>query len=125
MNAGEWNAWLQSWLKRHPLRRPPEGLEREFPQAVMARVRAEQAAWTLRWTLDPRWSFALGGALAAVLALVVVQRPPAPSVQEVESDVELLDLLEEEAQPGEAPPVSDEELLEELQRMDEAEMAFT
>lgn len=179
MKNSEWDAWLQGWLQRNPLRSPPEELTGRFRQEVMSRIRAKQApVHTLRWMLEPRWSFALGGALAAVLALVVLGRPhtPAPafSTQEIEqearvlleagevtyladldlegelrdadrlvlaeavapkpdsswsefeNDMEVLDLLEEEGPPAaKTDRVTDEELLEELKRIDDAEMALS
>lgn len=148
MKNSEWDAWLQGWLKRHPLRTPPAELNGRFRQEVMSRIRAEQAPIrTLRWVLEPRRSFALGGVLAAVLALAVIGRPhahapsarqvkqglaevvtakSAPSWSEFENDVEVLDLLEEEeAQAGKPDRVTDEELLEELKRIDDAEMALS
>ncbi len=149
MRSEEWNAWLRSWLSRHPLRTPPAGFERQLRQDVLARIRGEQATVrTIRWTLQPRWSFALGGALAAALVAGILILPgrlanhtPDPVMQEaasgdrlvladasteLEQDLELLDLLEEEqAEPEELESIDDEVLLEELRRMDEAEMAVS
>lgn len=183
MKSGEWEAWLQGWLKRHPLRTPPEGLQQEIRQTVMARIRSQEVPAyirTLRWTLQPRWGLAWSGALAAALVaalLILPARPPdrasspaseevaqeaqlllemgeaatlaeldlegeleeadrlmladasaqpASSGTELEADLELLDLLEEEeAGSGEADRLTDEELLEELHSMDEAEMALS
>ena len=177
MNSGDWQGWLQGWLKQHPLKTPPEGFERRFRDDVMARIRAEQApVWRLRWSLEPRWALGLGGALAAVLAVAVIGRSPALPVQEIEqetavlfeagemahladldleselrevdqlvlaeaaaaspssswtefeNDLELLQSLEEEPETlgaGGTDRVTDEELLEELRRVDEAEMAYS
>ena len=183
MKNNEWDAWLQGWLKRHPLRTPPAELKGRFRQEVMSRIRAQQApaARTLRWTLQPRWGLAWSGALAAALVAAILILPArlanhasAPAMQEVEqeaqlllevgevtyladldlegelrdadrlvlteavtansapswsefeNDVEVIDLLEEEGPPaGKADRVTDEELLEELKRIDDAEMALT
>ena len=184
MKNSEWDAWLQGWLKRHPLRTPPAELKGWFRQEVMSRIRAEQsAARTLRWTPQPRWSLAWSGALAAALVTAILILParlanhapapavqvqeveqeaqalleagevtyladldlegelrdadhlvlaeavaakPAPSWSEFENDVEVLDLLEEEdAQAGKTDRVTDEGLLEELKRIDDAEIALS
>ncbi len=177
MNGSDWQGWLQGWLKQHPLKTPPEGFERRFREDVMARIRADQApVWRLRWSLEPRWALAMGGALAAVLAVAVVGRSPTLPAQEIEqeaavlfeagevahlsdldlegelrevdrlvlaeaetassspassswtdfeNDVELLRLLEEDENSGQADRVTDEELMEELRQVDEAEMAYS
>ena len=175
MNGGEWQDWLQGWLKRHPVQAPPQEFERRFRDDVMARIRAEQApVWRLRWSLEPRWALAMGGALAAVLAVAVIGRAPSLPVPQIEqeavvlfeagevgqlaeldlegelqdedrlvlaeavtaapssssladfeNDLELLQSLEEEPVAGAEKTyrVTDEQLLEELRRVDEAEMA--
>lgn len=184
MKNSEWDAWLQGWLKRHPLRTPPAELQRKIRQEVMSRIRAEHASVrdrVLRWVLEPRWSFALGGALAAALVAAILIFPartadhaaapaaqeveqeaqlllevgetayladldlegelrdadrlvlaeavttkPDPSWAEFENNAEVLDLLEEdETQAAKTDRVTDEELLEELKRIDDAEMALS
>lgn len=177
MSGGDWQERLQGWLKQHPLKTPPEGFERRFRGDVMARIRAEQApVWRPRWSLEPRWALAMGGALAAALAVAVVGRSPtlpAPEIEQeaallfeagevdplsdldlegelreadrlvlaeaalsgasgswadFENDLELLQALEEEPEApgaGGTDRVTGEELLEELRRVDEAEMAYS
>ena len=152
MKSDAWDAWLQGWLKRHPLRTPPASSEWDLRHAVMARIRPEQVRArepvhrTLRWVLQPRGSFALGGALAALLVFVVLNRAPAPSLQpmeepqttlqtrqvqvasledsDLEKEIETLELLAEE-EPQSAEPITEEKLPEELRKLDEAEMAVS
>lgn len=104
MTPSDWDAWLRSWLKRHPLKAPRPAPDRLFTEQVMARIRAEQAPARpqrhragrpvpvlLRWVPRPRLAFALGGVLAAALALVVwLQRPAERILTQIERDSRIL-----------------------------------
>ena len=93
MKPNDWDAWLRTWLKKHPLKMPISSPEGRFTQEVLARIRAEQtpAPVILRWIPKPRLTFALGGALAAVLVLALwIQRPARPLLRQIERDSQLL-----------------------------------
>lgn len=92
MNRLDWQEWLDHWLKKHPLREPPASLRRGYTDQVMARIRAESPAnqpMVFRF-LEPRPSLAWGGALAAVLAIVVLVSSPERSLQELDRDSQWL-----------------------------------
>lgn len=125
MNPNEWQAWLTSWLRRHPIKEPPAAFQRTYREEVMARIRAEKAPapvpvrpFILRFS--PRPAFALAGALACVLALALLTRPSLESrVQQIEEELQILAEVTEEdelLQPEQDP-------LEEMLLLDEIELA--
>ena len=93
MTAKDWDTWLKDWLKGHPLRMPAAQPDRRFTEEVMAKIRAEQspAPVILRWIPRPRFAFALGGTLAAVLALTLwIPWITGPLLRQIERDSEIL-----------------------------------
>ena len=143
MNPGEWDDWLKQWFKAHPLKEPSAALQQQYRQEVMARIREESApSRVLAWILRPRFTFAFGGALAAALAvLMLASHSPVRQTGQIEQEAQVLfeatgvaslnDAdLEEEVQAQdrivlEVELGSDEELLQEIQRLDNEEIALS
>ena len=129
MNRTEWDGWMRRWLIHHPLKEPPAELQKDFRKQVMARIQNEKQPFIVfRWLPRHQLSFALGGVMAAALAVAVVARPNSLRLAQ-ESEEETLELwnqLEqlEELPAGSEEPISDEELLEELQQLDESELTI-
>lgn len=144
------DAWLTQWLRQHPVKQPKSIEPDRFTQQVMQRVRAletpplqERAPRAATFGFWPR--LVLAGAGAAVAAMLVLQvRPasaPAPILassapQEVsvvlaessqddatwvEQSMQLLNELEED--PALQAEDSDTEWLDDVQAVDEAELA--
>ena len=92
MTRKDWDAWLTNWLGKHPPRMPASAPDPRFTEEVMSRIRAEQAPASvlLRSIPRPRLSFALGGALAAVLAVALWIQRPALLLHEIERDSNFL-----------------------------------
>lgn len=116
----------------------PARMQKSYPQEVMARVRAEQLrqprkSW--EWLPQPRFAFALGGALAALLAILVIPSTPCRIVRQIDRDSGTIssgqsesvsDLVEEmEALDavGEGEGLSMEEMQEDLKELDQSEMS--
>ena len=77
---------LPQWLARHPVRRPPEALQRGYTQDVMRRITLmEHPAPSVRWFTLPRLMLGLGTAVAVVaVAVVLIPRSPTELAQRPE-----------------------------------------
>jgi len=163
MNSSQWSFWLKRWLKEHPVKEPPQFLQERYAQEVMMRLQARSetpfSAW-LGWLFQPRPAFALGTALAGLLAIglflnrftdrwidraaveeaalelemraadqwVLAQAVPEESeAARLEEDLQFLQEMEEEEpeEPASEETHSEEDLLEELKRLDESDLALS
>lgn len=128
MNPKEWDNWLRSFLKKHPLKDPPQELQRAYHRQVMDQILAPPV-WVVRPILKPWTVFGWAGALAAVAAVLVLMPTPARVARQIDRDSQvfleteelaLLDSadLEQDLQEhdrivlAEAVPGNDEEALE-------------
>jgi hypothetical protein len=132
-----WTHWLNHWLKAHPVKAPPAHAGADYTGEVMRRIRAGQrTAPVLGWLAFPRVSFALGTALACLLAALLIWRGPELAQLNLERELQESDRIvlaevltdkpdspkpEEAGEPAEEE-VSEEEVLEELQTLDELEL---
>lgn len=128
MTPENWPTWFQAWLARHPLRQPPEFLGRDYTEQVLIRIKETRPSPlpAFRWWLPrPRFSFALGTAVACALGVLVLLN----SSDRSDTDVnETLDILEQ-VEPNDLlsfgeDPVSDDDLLKELQTPDETDLSL-
>ncbi|MBI1953832.1 MAG: hypothetical protein HYS41_06900 [Candidatus Omnitrophica bacterium] len=132
-----WPNWLNRWLKAHPVKEPPAHLGADYSKEVMRRIRsAPRPVPGLGWLTFPRPSFALGAALACLLAALLIWRGPELAQLNLERELQESDriVLAEAvtAEPADEQPdetdelaeeeVPDEEVLEELQALDELEL---
>jgi len=145
MNSAEWLSWLRRWLTQHPLQTPSDSLQAVYTEGVMQRIRAmEKPSFASPWFRLPRVAVALGTVAACGLAVMVLmprdgtQRAQqrsivmlAESLREanetawIEAMMEELEALEEDVEifsstPDE--PITDEELLEELELFDDTDL---
>lgn len=81
MNPQEWDNWLRNFLKRHPLKDPPQKLQRDYHRQVMDRILAAPV-----WVFRPRPVFGWAGALAAVTAVLVLMPTPARVARQIDQD---------------------------------------
>ncbi len=122
MNPKAWEHWLSGWLQRHPVQEPPEQLRWNYTRQVMDRIHPQPV-----WVFRPRPVFGLAGALAAVLAVVVVVQTPSRAARqalELWNEVESL----EEVPSNPEEPASDKEvqdLEKELRQMDESDLPIS
>ena len=74
MTAEQFTAWLTQWLSRHPTKSPSDAAGTSYTQDVMARIAAaSQQPAPARWTAwQPGWVLAFGGAVAAVMLVIVL-----------------------------------------------------
>lgn len=121
-------AWFQDWLARHPLRQPPEFLGRNYTEEVLIRIRQSRPSPSpaFRRVSLPRFSFALGTVMACALGVLVLLNSSDRSDSDVDETLEFL----EQAEPNSLlslgeDSVSDEDLLEELQTLDETGLSST
>lgn len=125
MDFTQWQNWLRGWLTRHPVKEPPENLQRDYVHQVMAKIPQKSLSEARRFVFPrvtiPRLTFGLGTAAAcAVVALFFLKVSPGhiaegplketnrvmlvqavPSQDEavrLEEELELLELLEEEGE---------------------------
>jgi len=109
----DFSTWLQSWLKRHPLKAPQRLDQQQYTSEVMARIKAEstQQVYRVRSVRSglswPRLALTVATVAAgALIALTifrmtpppqVAEAPPSPAVlaQTVAQEAELLAELEE------------------------------
>lgn len=127
--------WLRQWLTRHPLKEPADLDRAQYTAEVMERVKSLEpplttpapAPWRMVW-LRP----ALVTVTAAAAILLVVGRtaqPPIPVVQVaeqlseddlwLEETLQWLEEFDEELPEDVFEDWSDEEWLQELERLDE------
>lgn len=85
MNPQEWDNWLRNFLKRHPLKDPPQDLQRAYHRQVMDRILAPPV-----WVFKPRPVFGWAGALAAVTAVLVLMPTPARVARQVDRESQTL-----------------------------------
>ena len=139
-----WHAWLRTWLTCHPLKNPPEFLRHSYTEEVMSRIRSQkQKRPAFGWIPIPRFTFALGTALACLLmTMVCIHRSPSRYQLAQNTDQNLsseetpigqtLDLLDQVAESDEfilteeeSPSSHNQDLLEELHWLDETELAVS
>ena len=118
MTESPWVQWLRNWLGRHPLKNPPEELQRDYVRQVMEKIQPEPAparepVWRL-WT-PPRLAFA--GALAAAALVVAVHRAPVRSADPIEREAQVL------MDAGELASLIDNHLEEALEEQDRIVLA--
>lgn len=139
-------SWLQSWLTRHPLKAPRAIDRADYTADVMARLKAE-APVPVRapWWPWPRLALAMATAAAGALvaltifrwvqlpatlvddaaqeAQVLAESSPAESNERwVEETMQLLDQLDEDVS-SDSDRNAEEDWLEELQLLDETDLA--
>jgi hypothetical protein len=85
MNPQEWDNWLRNFLKRHPLKDPPQEMQRDYHRQVMDRILAPPV-----WVFKPRPVFGWSGALAAVTAVLVLMPTPARVARQIDRDSRVL-----------------------------------
>ncbi len=109
---------LNSWIQRHPVKEPPAHLRAGYTDEVMRRLRALEAPRpVLGWLPLPRVSWALGTALACLLAgLFLWPSAPSRTIQRLEEGMDLL------VEVGEGLDLAEADLEEELQALDELEL---
>lgn len=142
--------WLKTWLSRHPLQMPPEPDRARYTADVMARIRALERpaaspAPIRLWAGWPRpalaWASAAAGLLLVIGVLSIVSGrstqlarhgqqlvlAESPTTDEawLEETMALFDLLDEEIAAESAGESFDteEDWLQELQWLDEADLA--
>jgi len=122
MTPENWLTWFRDWLARHPLRQPPEFLGRNYTTEVLIRIKQSRPSPSsaFRWFSLPRFSFALGTVMACVLGVLVLLNSSDRSDTDVNETLELLEQVEPSGllSLGE-DSISDEDLLEDLQTLDE------
>ncbi len=96
MNPQEWDSWLRSFLKRHPLKDPPGELQRDYHRQVMDRILAPPV-WVVRPIFKPWTVSGWAGALAAVTAVLVLMPTPARVTRQIDRDSQVLLETEEMA----------------------------
>ena len=145
----DFSTWLTHWLTRHPLKEPPSPDRADYTREVMATVRTLDrpvpAPVPARpWFSWPRPAFAVAAAAAGVALVIAtatrstpqVAREPSPSTltlaespegddQWIEETIQLLDQLDENDDLSQDAPgeVSDEDWLNELEMLDETDLA--
>ena len=119
MDPKSWEMWLAAFLKRHPLKEPPQELRRDYKRQVMDRILPPAPVWVFR----PRPAFGWIGALAGALAvLVIVQAPNRAARQALQiwNEMEEVEVVPADPEPA---PDSDKDLERDLQQMDEMDLA--
>ena len=147
MNA---TAWLKTWLLRHPLKGPTDSDQSRYTAEVMAQVKAisqrEPASSSVRlWISWPRLALTCAAAAAGIAIVLTISHHPAqrvaqgdlpdrssamivlaesPSTDEawVDETIQLLNEFNEDL-PEDASGSSSDEWLDELQTLDENELA--
>ena len=122
MNPEGWESWLRGWLQRHSAQEPPEELRWNYTRQVMDRIHPQPVR-----IFRPRPVLGLAGALAAVLAVVVVVQSPSRAARQA---LELWNELEslEEVPANREEPDSDKEIQDlekEIRQMDESELPIS
>lgn len=140
----DFSRWLTSWLKRHPLKAPSD-LGPAYTREVISKLPLQQAqpAPSRRWLwLFPNPAYALAAAAAITLIFTgLFQKPQTQTAHDAprdaavlaespESDnawiqetLQLLDQLEESVDEDADNPASEEEWLQELETLDQADLA--
>jgi len=100
----EFTTWFQQWLRRHPLKEPPETARARLTAGVMVRVRALDTAsgripladLVRRWAFRPRWVLAAATAAVGIAIAVVATRQSSHQLaQTITRESQLLAALEE------------------------------
>ncbi len=112
MNPQEWDEWLWSFLKRHPLKDPPAQLQRDYHRQVMDRILAPPI-----WVFKPAPVFGWAGALAAVTAVLLLVPTPARVARMADRDSEIL------IEAGELASLDSPDLEQDLQEHDRIVLA--
>lgn len=129
---------LLSWLTSHPLKKP-SGIDRaQYTAEVMAKIKAQlqpAPAPVRSWLPWPRLALTLATVATGILIMVSVTRlqpgqpvttlaeSPASEDRWVEDTLQLLDELDEDVADDTVGGTSEEEWFEELQLLDETELA--
>ncbi|MDO8729792.1 MAG: hypothetical protein Q7J69_01195 [Candidatus Omnitrophota bacterium] len=117
MNPQEWDHWLRSFLKRHPLKDPPAKLQRDYHRQVMDRILAPPV-WVVRPIFKKPWTvFGWAGALAAVTAVLVLMPTPARVARQIDRDSQLF------LETGELALLDSAELEQDLKEYDRIVLA--
>lgn len=127
--------WLSDWLNRRPLKEPAR-MGPDYTREVMSKLtlQAQPARPARQWLwLFPNPVYALVSAAAVVLIVTALVQPQQARLAELPTDDETwiqqtLQLLEELEQSDDAtsagePAQSDDEWLQELEMIDEADLA--
>lgn len=112
MNPQEWDHWLRSFLKRHPLKDPPAELQGDYHRQVMDRILAAPV-----WVFRPRPVFRWASALAAVAAVMVLMPTPARVARQIDRDSQVL------LETGELALLDSAELEQDLREYDRIVLA--
>lgn len=89
MNIQEWERWLRSFLKKHPLKDPPEEMRRDYHRQVMDRILAPPV-WVVKPTFKPWTVFRWAGVLAAVTAALALMPTPGRVARQIDRDSQIL-----------------------------------
>ena len=134
----DFSRWLASWLTRHPVKEPLR-MGSDYTREVISKltVDAQPARPVRRWSgvfFHP--AYALVSAVAIVLIVTALVRPqpiPAPQLAAetptedetwIQQTMQLLEQLEQtDDASGHQPTQSDEEWLQELEMIDDADLA--
>ena len=136
---------LLSWLTRHPLKSPTDIDRAQYTAEVMAKIKAQvqpaPAPAPVRiWLPWPRLAMTLATVAAGILIMmtvthqasrqlahppeaVLIAESPAADDQWLEDTLQLLDELDEDVSSETAGDGSEEEWLEELELLDETDLA--
>ena len=120
MRAELWDSWLRSWLSQHRVREIPVSSCSGYTQEVMAKIRYPALAPVLGLRL-PEWkaAFTVGAALACALLILLVNRPPVPSIARTEQERPIL------ADAGKPQTLNTNDLVEQLRETDQFVLAKT
>ena len=134
---------LLSWLSRHPLKGPSDVNRAQYTAEVMAKIKAAESpapAPARVWLPWPRLSMTLATVAAGILIMmtvthqasrqlahppeaVLIAESPAADDQWLEDTLQLLDELDEDVSSETAGDGSEDEWLEELELLDETDLA--
>lgn len=140
----DFTRWLTTWLSRHPLKAPSETDRSRFTADVMARVRSDVASrpaagWIGRFAGWPQFALPLAAAAAVLFAMnlrhpadtrlavapvVLAEAPEATDDSWITETMDILNQLDEDLpDEGASGEPSDDQWLEELEMLDEQDLA--